>query len=56
MIYFENAATTKMDRRLLEVIAEYSCDNFYNPSAAYKQGFEVLNIINKSKKQILCYK
>lgn len=53
MIYFDNAATTKMDRRLLEVIAEYSCDNFYNPSAAYRQGFEVLNVINKSKKQIL---
>lgn len=53
MIYFDNAATTSMDERLLDVIKEYSCYNFFNPSASYKQGFEVLNIINKSKRQIL---
>ena len=51
MIYLDNAATTKMDSRLVDVIVEYSCNNFYNPSAAYKQAFEVTNTLNKSKKK-----
>ena len=53
MIYLDNAATTRMDKRLVDIIADYSCNNFYNPSAAYKQAFEISNAINKSKKQLL---
>ena len=33
MIYLDNAATTKMNETLLDVIKDFSCERFYNASA-----------------------
>ena len=37
-IYLDNAATTKMDDRVLEEMIQYLKDNYGNPSSAYKIG------------------
>ena len=59
MIYFDNAATTKIYSKTLEFMKEYSETNFYNPSALYTPALKVFNDIKKAKedlKQILNFK
>ncbi len=53
MIYFDNAATTRMDSRLVEVLNKYNCENFYNPSAVYKQAFKIQQELKEAKKLVL---
>ncbi len=49
MIYLDNAATTKLDEKCLEIIKEYSLQGFYNPSALYRKAAENSNAIKKAK-------
>ncbi|MEG2085258.1 MAG: cysteine desulfurase family protein [Clostridia bacterium] len=49
MIYFDNAATTKMFEECLQAYKTYACDNFFNPSALYHPSIEVTNCINDAR-------
>ncbi|HEY8389432.1 MAG TPA: cysteine desulfurase family protein [Clostridia bacterium] len=49
MIYLDNAATTKMYSEVLDIYKEFGCDNFFNPSALYKQSLDVAIKIRQAK-------
>lgn len=49
MIYFDNAATTQMDKICLEAYQQYGVDNFYNPSALYSKSLQVSNCIKSAR-------
>ncbi|MBQ7340111.1 MAG: aminotransferase class V-fold PLP-dependent enzyme [Clostridia bacterium] len=53
MIYLDNAATTKPDESCLEKASIFNVDNFYNPSALYREGLNNASEIKKAKKTIL---
>lgn len=52
-IYLDNAATTCMDESLIEVYKRFSCDEFYNPSAGYKEAISNSQILNNARAVIL---
>lgn len=52
MIYLDNAATTSMYKECLQVYEEYSCFNFFNPSALYCQSINPFQKVNNTR-QIL---
>lgn len=49
MIYFDNAATTRMRDEVAEYIIENLIDNYSNPSSVYKFGFEMEKKITESR-------
>ena len=49
MIYLDNAATTQLDEKCIEVIREYSVNSFYNPSALYRKAMESGNAIKNAR-------
>lgn len=49
MIYLDNAATTRMYEELLSIYKEFGCDNFFNPSALYRNSLDVAVRIRQSK-------
>lgn len=49
MIYLDNAATTCLDEKCLDVIKEYNIDRFYNPSALYRKAMESANAIKEAR-------
>ena len=53
MIYFDNAATTKVVKEALEVANLYFTERFFNPSALYHGGLEVKNDLNAARRVIL---
>ncbi len=52
MIYLDNSATTKMDEEASKVYCDYACNNFFNPSAIYKDALEVAKDIESAKTTI----
>lgn len=55
MIYLDNAATTKPNALALEKAKEFIQDNYFNPSALYRGGVNVLRSIKEAKEDILKY-
>lgn len=53
MIYLDNAATTSMLEKGVEVYKEYACHAFFNPSATYKKAIDVSKELDKARKNIL---
>lgn len=51
-IYFDNAATTALDERVLEAMLPYMRGNYGNPSSVHSQGREVRTAIEKSRKKV----
>jgi len=51
-IYLDNAATTKIDREVLEAMQPYMYDFFGNPSSIHGHGREVRAAIEKARKTI----
>ena len=51
--YFDSAATTRVDREVLQIADEYSRDCFYNPSANYMPSVKIHNEISEVRKEIL---
>ena len=51
-IYLDNAATTKMDNRVLEEMLPYLKDNYGNPSSAYKLGRYNKEKIQEARKEV----
>lgn len=53
MIYFDNAATTKPSKDALTRAAEFNENNFFNPSALYRNGLSCNKAIKEAKTSIL---
>ncbi len=51
-IYFDNAATTSLDARVLEVMMPYLTDKFGNPSSIYSYGRETRMAIENARKSV----
>ena len=51
-IYFDNAATTKVDPVCIEVMNKMHTINYANPSAKHRAGFLVENEINEATKKV----
>lgn len=50
MIYFDNAATTAMYEESAEILTDYACNRFYNPSALYRKAAEITEDIKSARK------
>lgn len=51
-VYFDNAATTAMDDRVIEAMLPYMKNHFGNPSSVHSHGREVRTAIEKSRKKV----
>ncbi|GMQ25982.1 cysteine desulfurase family protein [Algoriphagus sp. oki45] len=51
-VYFDNAATTAMDDRVIEAMLPFMRSHFGNPSSVHSHGREVRNAIEKSRKKV----
>lgn len=51
-IYFDNAATAKLDDEVLKEMLPYLKDNYGNPSSIYKLGREARKAIEDSREKI----
>jgi cysteine desulfurase len=51
-IYLDNAATTPMDERVLEVMLPYYKNNFGNPSSVHSHGRNAREALEKARKKI----
>ncbi|HEX8313875.1 MAG TPA: cysteine desulfurase family protein [Flavisolibacter sp.] len=51
-IYFDNAATTPLDKEVLEAMLPYLTDHFGNPSSIYSYGRETRLAIENSRKSV----
>jgi len=50
-IYFDAAATTPIDRRVLKAMKPYLTKYYGNPSSLHKEGRQAYNAIEKARKQ-----
>ena len=46
-VYFDNAATTPMDKTVLEKMLPYLENGFGNPSSIHIKGIEIKSVIEK---------
>tara|TARA_B100000579_G_scaffold435941_1_gene460515 strand:+ start:15205 stop:16338 length:1134 start_codon:yes stop_codon:yes gene_type:complete len=56
-VYFDNAATTPLDKKVLDKMIPYMENGFGNPSSIHKRGREIKSAIEKSRSrvaEILC--
>ncbi|RYY56917.1 MAG: aminotransferase class V-fold PLP-dependent enzyme, partial [Chitinophagaceae bacterium] len=51
-IYFDNAATTSLDREVLDVMLPYMTEHFGNPSSIYSYGRESRLAIETARKSV----
>ena len=51
-VYFDNAATTPMDKTVLEKMLPYLESGFGNPSSIHKKGREIKSVIEKCRSKI----
>src|SRR5690606_4814599 len=51
-VYFDNAATTAMDDRVIEAMLPYMKTHFGNPSSVHSRGREVRTAIEKARKKV----
>ena len=50
--YFDSAATTPMDKKVIELMHEINLGYYGNPSSIHHEGQKAHNIIEKSRKSI----
>ena len=53
MIYLDNAATTMPDAACVRSAEQFLKDDFYNPSALYREGFAVHKALAEARKAVL---
>src|SRR5678816_3669976 len=51
-IYFDNAATTALDKEVVEAMLPYLTDHFGNPSSIYSYGRETRLAIENARKSV----
>ena len=54
MIYLDNAATTKPSQTAFRKAESYALQQFYNPSALYKEGYALQSELKKARSALLC--
>ncbi len=52
-LFLDNASTTIADKTAIDVFVKYASEEFYNPSAEYKQSIEVSKEIEKAREFVL---
>ncbi len=52
-IYLDNAATTRVDKEIADLVVSAMCENFGNPSSVHAKGLEGEHIIKEAKKRVL---
>lgn len=52
MIYLDNAATTQMSKKALEVYSEYATSRFFNPSATYISAVEMSQKLDEAREKL----
>src|SRR5688500_18865927 len=52
VIYLDNAATTKLDKEVLDAMLPFMIDNFGNPSSTYSVGRTVRIAIESARKKV----
>lgn len=55
MIYLDNAATTRPDGEALEQAKKYLLDEYFNPSALYREGFRLQTDLKEARRSVLSY-
>ncbi|HHU42854.1 MAG: cysteine desulfurase family protein [Bacillota bacterium] len=53
MIYFDNAGTTKVDNECMAILERYCLENYFNPSALYRQSVEVKKDLKRARQEIV---
>ena len=53
MIYFDNAATTRPNGRAVERAKEYLQEQYFNPSALYKEGLKLKNDLKDAREFLI---
>ena len=53
MIYFDNSATTQTRKEVAQLIADYSVNEYFNPSSSYAPALKVKNDIDNVRQVIL---
>ena len=53
VIYFDNSATTQTRPEVADLVAKYSVENFYNPSALYNPAIKVKLDVDNARKTFL---
>ncbi|MCF7794783.1 cysteine desulfurase [Patescibacteria group bacterium] len=51
-VYLDNAATTKMDKVVADIMQTYFIDKYANPSSIHQKGEEVYNDVEKAKDKV----
>ncbi|SEG28836.1 cysteine desulfurase family protein [Algoriphagus boritolerans] len=51
-VYFDNAATTAMDDRVIDAMLPFMRSHYGNPSSVHSHGLEVRSAIEKSRKKV----
>src|SRR3712207_2468030 len=51
-VYFDNAATTPLDKEVLDAMIPYMMNHYGNPSSIHSHGREARSAIEKSRKTI----
>lgn len=51
-VYFDNAATTPLDREVANVMFKVMCDDFGNPSSTHAHGRQVRTLIEDARKSV----
>ena len=55
LIYFDNASTTRVNPRVLDVYTK-ACDEYFaNPSSIHKEGQRSLYLFNRTKEELLSF-
>ena len=52
VIYFDNAATTKVDRNVIDVMISFMNDNYYNPSSLYRPSMFVRSAVSEARQKV----
>lgn len=53
MIYLDNAATTKMFDGAAQVMTDFACQRFYNPSAGYREGIAIAKELQSARNSLM---
>ena len=51
-VYFDNAATTPISKKVIDKMIPYMEDGFGNPSSIHKRGREIKSVIEKSRSKV----
>ena len=51
-VYFDNAATTPIEKKVLDKMIPYMENEFGNPSSIHKRGREIKSAIEKSRSRV----